>query len=235
MTPAMIGRERQTRPGLRLLPPIGLFLGLLFLTGTTRSQPKLDAAHTRPAELVELTTFDPTLRLDIRYATKNNFMKRPMYKEARAFLQRPAAEALVRVQRSLRAKGFGLLIFDGYRPWTVTKQFWDETPPEKHNFVANPKLGSKHNRGCAVDLSLLNLRTDKEIVMPSPYDDFTKKASPDYRGGTRAQRKMRDMLRVAMSREGFTVDPGEWWHFDYKDWKAYEILDIPFEEVPQPK
>jgi len=118
----------------------------------------------RPADLVEIVSLDPTIKLDIRYATPNNFVGRPVYTEARAFLQRPAAEALVRAHRSVRDKGYGLLVFDGYRPWSVTKLFWDVTPRLKRDFVANPKKGSKHNRGCAVDLSLYDLRTGREVV-----------------------------------------------------------------------
>lgn len=184
-----------------------------------------------PEDLVELVTLDSTIRLDIRYATKNNFMGRKMYNEGRAFLQRPAAEALVRAHRRLKQTGYGLLIFDGYRPWSVTKLFWDETPPEKHSFVANPQKGSKHNRGCAVDLTLYSLRTGKEVEMPSAYDDFTERASPNYKGGTGEQRRLRDLLRKVMEDEGFSVEPLEWWHFDYKDWRKYRILDVSFEDI----
>jgi D-alanyl-D-alanine dipeptidase len=185
----------------------------------------------RSTDLVEIVSLDSTIRLDIRYATSNNFMGRPMYSQARAFLQREAAEALVRVNRQLHHQGYGLLVFDGYRPWSVTKKFWDETPPAKRKFVANPAQGSRHNRGCAVDLTLYDLRTGKEVVMPSPYDDFTERAAPTYRGGTRQQRRMRDLLRRAMEREGFTVFPGEWWHFDYTNWRQYRVLDTPFEQL----
>lgn len=185
-------------------------------------------------DLVELVRLDSTIRLDIRYATPQNFMGRPMYAQARAFLQRPAAEAVVRVHRALRAQGYGLLVFDGYRPWAVTKKFWDETPPAKRSFVANPKKGSKHNRGCAVDLSLYDLRTGREVVMPSPYDDFTPRASSSYTGGTEEQRTMRALLRAAMEAEGFRVEPGEWWHFDHRTWREYPILDIPFEKLTPP-
>ena len=185
----------------------------------------------RPEQLVELVNMDSTFKLDIRYATPNNFMHRQMYTQARAFLQRPAAEALVRVGRKLRKQGYGVLIFDGYRPWKITKKFWDETPPEKHNFVADPQKGSKHNRGCAIDLSLYDLVTGKEVKMPSPYDDFTGKAYPTFKGGTKKQRRMRDFLRKVMEEEGFTVNEYEWWHFDYKDWEHYRILDVPFEEM----
>jgi D-alanyl-D-alanine dipeptidase len=154
-----------------------------------------------------------------------------MYAVARAYLQHPAALALLRVNKRLDKKGYGLLVFDAYRPWSVTKKFWDETPPEKHNFVADPQKGSKHNRGCAVDLSLYSLKSKKEIAMPSPYDDFTEKAYPTYTGGTKEERRMRDLLRQVMEREGFTVNEYEWWHFDYKDWPEFRISDIPFEEL----
>src|SRR5512134_3839711 len=132
----------------------------------------------REPDLVELVALDPTIKLDIRYATASNFVGRPVYDQARAFLQRPAAEALVRAHRALGEKGYGLLVFDAYRPWRVTKLFWDVTPPAQRDFVANPRKGSKHNRGCAVDLSLYDLRTGEEVPMPSAYDDFTARADP---------------------------------------------------------
>jgi zinc D-Ala-D-Ala dipeptidase len=146
-------------------------------------------------------------------------------------VQRPAAEALVRAHRALKARGYGLLIYDGYRPWSVTKVFWDVTPPEKHKFVANPARGSRHNRGCAVDVGLYRLRTSKEVPMPSPFDEMSERAAADFSGGTPAERRTRALLRQALEKEGFTVNPDEWWHFDYKDWKQYRVLDVPFEQV----
>lgn len=188
----------------------------------------------READLVELQTLDPTIRLDVRYATAENFVGRPVYSEARAFLQRPAADALVRAHRGLREQGYGLLIFDGYRPWSVTKLFWDVVPPEKRDFVADPGKGSKHNRGCAVDLSLYDVATGREVEMPSAYDEMSERASPDYAGGTEGQRRARDLLRTAMERERFAVEPNEWWHFNYEDWRLYPILDIPFRSIAPP-
>jgi D-alanyl-D-alanine dipeptidase len=158
-------------------------------------------------------------------------MKRKIYSQGRAFLQRPAAVALARAHVKLREQGYGVLVFDGYRPWSVTKKFWDETPRSKRVYVANPRKGSKHNRGCAVDCSLYDLKDGREIAMPSPYDDFTKKAEANYPGGTDAQRKARGILRGALEAEGFTVNPDEWWHFDYKDWKEYRVLNVPFEKL----
>ncbi|HLN80364.1 MAG TPA: M15 family metallopeptidase, partial [Thermoanaerobaculia bacterium] len=159
---------------------------------------------------------------------------RPVYQQARIFLQRPAAEALARVSRSLRERGYGLLVFDGYRPWSVTKHFWEITPRDKREkgFVANPAKGSKHNRGAAVDLSMYDLATGKEVVMPSTYDEFSDRADPDYAGGIAEERARRDLLRTEMEKEGFTVDPGEWWHFNSRGWEEYPILDVPFEKIP---
>ena len=195
--------------------------------------PPQESGQFREPDLVEVVTLDPTIHLDIRYATANNFMHRPMYAQARAFLQRPAADALLRAHRSLTAKGYGLLVFDAYRPWSITKLFWDSVSEtqRKMEFVANPQKGSKHNRGCAVDLSLYELATGVEVQMPSAYDEFSERAFPTYGGGTTASRALRDLLRMAMEAEGFTVYQAEWWHFDYKDWPHYRILDIPFERI----
>ncbi len=218
---------------MRIFPRrIILLSALIVLFQSARSQPPVESGKEfRQNDLIELSKLDSAIKLDVRYAASNNFMHRPMYSQARAFLQKPAAEALLRAGKKLRRQGYGLLVFDGYRPWAVTKKFWDENPPEKHNFVADPQKGSKHNRGCAVDLSLYDMKTGKEVAMPSPYDDFTEKAYPKYAGGTKTERRMRDLLRRAMEREGFTVNEYEWWHFDYKDWDKYPITDLPFEQL----
>lgn len=203
---------------------------LLFGYACTHHPPK-ESGTFRPPDLVELVKLDPTLHLDIRYAASNNFLGRPVYKEARAFLQKPAAEALVRANQKVREQGYGLVIFDGYRPWSVTKIFWDATPLDKKIFVADPKTGSRHNRGCAVDLSLFDLKTGKEVSMPGAYDEMTERSDIDYKGGTEEQRRLRDLLRSAMESEGFVVYQPEWWHYDYRDWKEYPILNINFSEI----
>jgi zinc D-Ala-D-Ala dipeptidase len=185
----------------------------------------------RAPDLVELVTLDPSIHLDVRYAGSDNFLSTPVYTQARAFLQRPAAEALVAANAELRRHGWGLLIHDAYRPWYVTKVFWEATPDDKKDFVANPAKGSKHNRGCAVDLTLYDLRTGEPAEMPSLYDEMSPRAAPDYGGGTAEQRRRRDLLRRVMEAEGFTVNPIEWWHFDYRDWEQYPILDVPFEQL----
>jgi D-alanyl-D-alanine dipeptidase len=194
-------------------------------------RPPVEEGEFRPAELVELSKIDPTIKLDIRYATPNNFAGEVFYKEARAFLQKPAAEALVRANQKLKKQGLGLLVFDGYRPWAVTKMFWDVTPQEKRIFVADPSSGSKHNRGCAVDLTLYDLKSGLPVEMPSGYDEMSERAFPEYKGGTEVQSRNREVLRKAMEAEGFTVYEHEWWHFDYKDWKSYRIGDVPFESI----
>lgn len=206
-------------------------LYLILVSGLSAQNAPPQEHDKREARLVELVTLDNTIKLDIRYATDNNFVGRAVYPAARAFLQKQAAKAVAAVHKKLRKKGLGLVIFDGYRPWTITKLFWDVVPEEKRKFVADPAKGSKHNRGCAVDLSIFDLKTGELIEMPSGYDEFTERASPDYAGGTTEQRANRDMLRKLMEDEGFTVNPNEWWHFDYKNWQDYAIYDISFDEA----
>lgn len=195
------------------------------------ARPPVEKGNFRAPDLVELVRLDPAIKLDIRYATRDNFLSTPVYTQARAFMQRPAAEALVRVNRALKAQGYGLLVHDAYRPWYVTKIFWDATPPAQKIFVADPAEGSRHNRGCAVDLTLYDLRTGKAVEMPGVYDEMSPRSYPDYPGGTALQRWRRELLRHAMEREGFTVYEAEWWHFDYKDWREYSILNLTFEQL----
>jgi D-alanyl-D-alanine dipeptidase len=195
------------------------------------AEPPREQGDFRKADLVELTTLDPTIRLDIRYATARNFLGTPLYSQARAFLQRPAAEALVRAHRALAADGYGLLVHDAYRPWYVTRLFWDATPPDKHAFVADPATGSRHNRGCAVDLTLYDLKTGQPVQMPSLYDEMSERAYPTYAGGSAAERARRDLLRRRMEAEGFAVYALEWWHFDYRDWRSYAIGNQRFEAI----
>jgi D-alanyl-D-alanine dipeptidase len=182
-------------------------------------------------DLVEVVSLDSAIKLDIRYAGTNNFMGMQLYEEPRAFLQRPAAEAVVRVHAMLKKYGFGLIIYDAYRPWYVTKMFWDATPDQQKIFVADPTKGSRHNRGGAVDLGLYSLETGEVIDMGSDYDEFSIRAFPTYPGGSSEQRERRELLRTLMAGEGFSVYPEEWWHFDYVDWKKYPILNQRFSEL----
>ncbi|GGL40579.1 M15 family metallopeptidase [Caulobacter rhizosphaerae] len=195
------------------------------------ARPPVETDPHRPADLVDLSTLDPTLRLDIRYAGSDNFMGLPLYERPAAYLQRPAALALARAAQALKAKGYGLLVHDAYRPWFVTWMFWEATPPEDHMFVADPAQGSRHNRGCAVDLTLYDLKTGKPVEMPSRYDEMSGRSYADFIGGTTRQRAMRSLLREAMVAQGFEIYPEEWWHFDYKDWRHYGIGTKTFSEL----
>ena len=180
---------------------------------------------------MDLASVDPTIKFDIRYASSNNFIGFPLYEKAAAYLQRPAAEALGRVERSLASKGYGLLIHDAYRPWFVTKMFWDATPESAHIFVADPSEGSRHNRGCAVDLTLYDLRSGNAVEMTGRYDEMSPRSYADYLGGTSRQRWLRELLRSEMEAQGFAVYPEEWWHFDYKDWSDYAIGTATFTQL----
>jgi D-alanyl-D-alanine dipeptidase len=195
------------------------------------AHPPKETGEFRTPDLVELTKLDRTIKLDIRYATTNNLFGTIFYAEPRAFLQRPAAEAVHRVNRKLNQMGYGVLVHDAYRPWYVTKVFWDATPAEKKLFVADPAKGSRHNRGAAVDLTLYDLKTRQPVEMVGTYDETTDRSYPDYPGGTSLQRWHRDLLRKTMEAEGFSVYEAEWWHFDYKDWQQYPIWNVPFDKL----
>jgi D-alanyl-D-alanine dipeptidase len=229
---AVINRRRQIEPEsgnqLRVKPvrPVPELM-----KEARAAQPPKEDGEFREADLVELTRLDPTIRLEIRYATTNNFLGTIFYSQARAFMQRPAAEAVVRANRKLKQYGYGLLIHDAYRPWYVTKVFWDATPDDKKVFVADPAKGSRHNRGCAVALTLYDLKTKKPVEMVSTYDETTARAYPDYPGGTSLQRWHRTLLREVMDAVGFSVYAAEWWHFDYKDWQKYRIGNVTFEQI----
>jgi D-alanyl-D-alanine dipeptidase len=233
-----LAAQQPTPPASRTSPPVDSTFHIVPLRPiedlrrealTLTPPPQPDSL--RAPDLVDLATLDPGIKLDIRYATSNNFMGAPMYSSARAFMQRPAAEAVLRAHLALRQLGYGLLIHDAYRPWYVTWMFWEATEPRYHTFVANPARGSRHNRGCAVDLTMYDLRTGLPVGMPSTYDEFSERANPNYTGGTAEQTRLRELLRHTMEAEGFTVDPGEWWHFDHRDWALYPVMNVPFERL----
>ncbi|SDG87066.1 D-alanyl-D-alanine dipeptidase [Pedobacter terrae] len=180
-------------------------------------------------ELIEIKKAIPSIRLDIRYATKNNFMRQIMYKQARAFARKPVVESLKKIQAALNKKGYGLKIFDGYRPYAITVEFYKKASDK--NFVANPAKGSKHNRGCAVDLTLINLKTGKELLMPTPYDSFSAAAAAKYENVSPEAKKNRDFLIAIMAKYRMNVLGNEWWHYDFSDWRNYDLMDIPFEKL----
>ncbi len=195
------------------------------------ARPPEEAGQFRSSELVEIVELESEIKLDVRYATTNNFMSSVFYNQPKAFLQRPAAEAVARAHRELSRYGFGLLIHDAYRPWYVTRMFWDATPIDQRFFVANPANGSRHNRGAAVDLTLYELSTGLPVEMVGSYDEFSPRSYPDYPGGTSRQRWLREILRRAMEQQGFTVYEGEWWHFDHESWGEYGIQNEVFSQI----
>jgi D-alanyl-D-alanine dipeptidase len=185
---------------------------------------------TNPAnELIEIKKAIPSIVLDIRYATKDNFMKQVMYKEARAFARKPVVQQLKVIQAELAKKGYGLKIFDAYRPYAITIAFYEKASDK--NFVANPAKGSKHNRGCAVDLTVIDLKTGKELSMPTPYDSFAPEAAPHFNDLPEQIKKNRDFLITTMQAHGFKVIYNEWWHFDFNGWQDYDLMDIPFQQL----
>ncbi len=204
------------------------------LAEAQRATPPAEPGPFLASDLVDVAALDPSIKLDVRYAGENNFLRSRFYAQAQVFLQRPAAEAVVRAHRKLAAQGYGLLLHDGYRPWFVTKVFWDATPDAQKEFVANPAEGSRHNRGAAIDLSLYELATGKPVEMVGTYDETTARSYPDYPGGTSLQRWQRRLLRDALEAEGYTVIPNEWWHFDYNDWQRYPIGNASFSELSKP-
>jgi len=195
------------------------------------ASPPEEKGDFRDADLVDITDYSDRIKLDIRYASDRNFLGVPVYSTARAFMQRPAAEALARISNKLAEKGYGLLVHDAYRPWYVTKIFWDATPEEGKIFVADPSEGSRHNRGCAIDLTLYDLESGEPIEMVGLYDEMSERSYPHYPGGTSLQRWHRELLREAMESEGFTVYEYEWWHFDFDGWDHYRIGTDTFEQL----
>jgi D-alanyl-D-alanine dipeptidase len=179
--------------------------------------------------MVDLEKFIPGIKIDIRYATKNNFTKKVLYHEAKAFLRLPAAIALKKIQNELKKQNLELKIYDAYRPYAVTVLMWDYLKDDSH--VATPQKGSRHNRGCAVDLTIIDSKTGNEIEMPTPYDNFTIKARPTYMNLPKNVLKNRALLKGLMEKYGFKSITSEWWHYDFKGYTAYEILDIPFKKL----
>ncbi|MEW6495588.1 MAG: M15 family metallopeptidase [Cyanobacteriota bacterium] len=193
------------------------------------SSPSAKSSLPYDARLIDIRTLNPNILLDIRYATTNNFLKRPLYSKARCVLRGAAARRLAQVQKELETKGLGLKVYDCYRPLSVQKLMWQVKPDSR--YVANPKYGSRHNRGAAVDLTLVD-RNGKELEMPTGFDDFTTRAHRDYKGGSTQARKNSQVLENAMKKYGFIPLPTEWWHFDAPGWDNYAILDVGFGEIP---
>jgi zinc D-Ala-D-Ala dipeptidase len=179
--------------------------------------------------LVEIIKYIPNIKLDIRYATAHNFTGRAVYDEARAFARLPVVLALQSVQQELNKQGLGLKIYDAYRPYSVTVKFFEIA--EDKSFVANPKTGSRHNRGCAIDVTLVDLKNGNELKMPTSYDSFEPQASPEFNALPRRLKVNRDLLRKVMENHGFKVLYNEWWHFDFSNWKDFDLMNIPFNKL----
>ncbi|WP_426490775.1 M15 family metallopeptidase [Hymenobacter sp. 102] len=186
-------------------------------------------AHQAERELVDLAALIPGLVLDVRYATARNLLGRPAYQQARAFLRRPVAEALARVQEALGRLGLGLCIYDAYRPYSVTVQFYEHVRNEK--FAAPPWRGSRHNRGCSVDVGLVERTTGRHLPLPTDFDELTPAANSRYADLPPHVLFNRSILLAAMKRQGFVNYVDEWWHYDHKCWSDFELLDLPFEEL----
>jgi D-alanyl-D-alanine dipeptidase len=180
-------------------------------------------------ELVNLANYIPAVVLDIRYATTNNFTGEKIYNLPRAYARKPVAEALKKIQADLKPQGLGLKIFDGYRPYSATVKFYEVY--RDTTYVASPYKGSRHNRGCALDLTLIDLKTGKELQMPTEWDSFKKEAWPSTPVADPKIRANRKLLIDAMEKHGFKVNSSEWWHFDFIGWQKFAVLDIDFEEL----
>jgi D-alanyl-D-alanine dipeptidase len=186
-------------------------------------------ANPKPGDLVDIRTVIPDIRLDIRYATDNNFTRRTLYPEARCILRREVAQALANVQKDLKRLGLELVMYDCYRPLSVQRQLWEIVPDER--YVADPNKGSRHNRGAAVDVGLYD-KYGKLVKMPTEFDDFSERAHPDYIDLPSEVLVNRQNLRTVMENNGFTVFPTEWWHYDFSGWERYPLEDIPFSAIP---
>jgi uncharacterized protein len=177
--------------------------------------------------LIEIKTCIPNIALDIRYATENNFLKKVFYKQAKAFARLPVVKALQKVQAELNPQGLGVKIYDGYRPYAVTVQFYESLPDSL--YVASPWSGSKHNRGCALDMTLVDLKSGNELPMPTPFDTDNKNSWADAPVKDKKALKNREILKAVMAKNGFAVEPSEWWHYNFDGWRDYALMDIPFE------
>jgi len=180
-------------------------------------------------ELVNLSKVVPDIVLEIGYASEKNFSGKPYYTMARAYARKPVAEALQKAQAEFKKMGYGIKVYDAYRPYSVTVKFYEEF--HDTTYVASPYTGSRHNRGCALDMTLVDLKTGKELAMPTPWDTMDPKSWPTAAIADPVVRKNRDMLIEVMQRNGFTVYEYEWWHFDFNGWKNFEVMDIDFEEL----
>ena len=199
------------------------------LKATTYDDYKKSLKAKPEKELVNLEKGIPGLILDIRYATTNNFTGQKIYKLARAYARRPVAEALKKAQTEFNALGVTAKMYDAYRPYKATVKFYEEY--HDTTYVASPYKGSRHNRGCALDMTIVDSKTKQELKMPTGYDSFQKEAWPTTPVADENVRKNRDLLIHVMEKHGFKVSASEWWHFDFVGWQRFEVMDIDFEQM----
>lgn len=220
---------RKTFTILLLLPTI-LFAQNKYGLRTIRYAEYKETLKSNPEkELVNLEKFIPGILLDIRYATANNFTKAKIYNLARAYARKPVAESLKKAQAEFNRQGIGIKIHDAYRPYKATVKFYESY--HDTTYVASPYRGSRHNRGCAIDMTIYILKTGKELTMPTEYDSFKKEAWPTTPVKDPLIKKNRDLIIGVMERNGFKVNASEWWHFDFVGWEKFEVMDIDFEEL----
>jgi zinc D-Ala-D-Ala dipeptidase len=209
--------------------PIALLLAAVLTASACVRQPT--PAAPAPTELVDLQRIAPAIRLDLRYATPNNFTGRVLYPAARCLLRPDAAQRLAQVQARLATMHLGLKVYDCYRPLSVQRELWALVPDER--YVADPAKGSRHNRGAAVDVTLVDA-AGAELSMPTGFDDFSERAARTYSAVPPAARANRALLEHVMAEAGFEPLPSEWWHFDAPGWQTYDVLDVPLAANPTP-
>lgn len=203
--------------GLRVVDSYGLYEAL--------------AERDPDKRLVDLADAAPDVEIDMRYATDNNFMGKAIYRSGKAYLRAPAAAALAEANEALAEKGLGLKVLDAYRPYTATVEIWEHVQDAR--YAARPSSGSRHNRGCAVDVTLVVSATGEEAEMPSAFDDFSERAHQNYSGASAEAIENRRTLREAMKSVGFTPISSEWWHYDFRGWKKFELIDVPIETLEE--
>jgi D-alanyl-D-alanine dipeptidase len=199
------------------------------LTPVTLQQYQQQVKANPEKELVNLAATVPGIVLDIRYATTNNFTDEVIYNLPRAYARKPVAEALKKAQEEFSKHGVGIKVYDAYRPYSATVKFYEVY--RDTTYVASPYKGSRHNRGCAIDMTLVDLKTGEELKMPTEYDSFKKEAWPTTPVKDPLIKKNRDLIISVMHKHGFKVNASEWWHFDFNGWQRFEVMDIDFEEL----
>ena len=199
------------------------------LKPTTLAEYRTTLISNPEKELVDLEKFITGIVLDIRYATTNNFTGEKIYNLAKAYARKPVAEALKKVQADLSKQGLSVKIYDAYRPYKATVKSYELY--HDTTYVASPYRGSRHNRGCALDMTIVDLKTKEELKMPTGYDSFSKDAWPTTPISDREARMNRELIISAMEKHGFKVNASEWWHFDFIGWQKFEVMDIDFEKL----